>query len=138
MAFSFTATHIVFGVTLLLIVEIVIGGFLPTFLDIKDSHEDMVRRSTDQIKTDIEIINITSNPVEGSCNVTVKNTGSTILETDNFDILIDGVLTDFTCQNSFIDSNNVTVFLIGASIVDGAMIKVITSNGISDYIIYNE
>jgi hypothetical protein len=48
------------------------------------------------------------------------------------------VITTFTCQKSFIDLNDETDFFVDASIEDGTIVKVITSNGISAYEKYRE
>ena len=65
MGFSSTAAIAVISVTLLLIIEILIGNILPMTLDIRDSYEKMRDRSIDQIQTDIEITGITSDTGEG-------------------------------------------------------------------------
>ncbi len=81
----------------------------------------------------------TWNNVEGdSVTITVKNTGSSNLKTENFNILLNGELITFNCQKPYFTPDEETNFTADIAISDGTMVKVITANGISDYEIYNK
>jgi archaellum component FlaF (FlaF/FlaG flagellin family) len=136
MGFSLIASAAILGVTLFLAVEIITGDLLPTIEGINSSYGDMNNRLKDQLQTDINIT-AASRTVSGtnfSYNISVKNTGSVTLNTEDFKILINGTEYQSTCNRLYVHPEN-TVFFQVENVTDagGERIKVITNNGIADY-----
>ena len=136
MGFSLVAAAAIIGVSALMVIELIVGTTIPTITDIHDSFDDMKDRAIDQVQTDINITDVTSE-VNGSnydINVTVENTGSITLKTSNFNILINGTENQFTCSKSYLHPENEIYFNVSSLAGSGKRIlKVVTNNGISDY-----
>ena len=136
MGFSLVAAAAIIGVSILMAIEIIVGSTVPTLTDVHDSFDDMRDRAIDQVQTDINITDVTSE-INGSnydINVTVENTGSTILETTYFNILINGTDKEFTCSKSYLHPENEVYFNVSSLQGTGERrLKVVTDNGISDY-----
>lgn len=136
MGFSLVAAAAIIGVSVLMVIELIVGTTIPTITDIHDSFDDMKDRAIDQVQTDINITDVTSE-VNGSnydINVTVENTGSITLKTSNFNILINGTENQFTCSKSYLHPENEIYFNVSSLAGSGKRIlKVVTNNGISDY-----
>jgi len=60
-----------------------------------------------------------------SLNITVKNIGSTILKTDDFDILLNGAIKSFSCTTPYIYLNGQANFSVISSIASEDIIKVL-------------
>jgi archaellum component FlaF (FlaF/FlaG flagellin family) len=70
-------------------------------------------------------------------NITVENIGDIILQTNDFDILINGTLYQFTCSHPYVSPENHVFFNTTESIQSGEKrIKVVTDNGIVEYYLY--
>ncbi len=136
MGFSLVAAAAIIGVSALMVIELIVGTTIPTITDIHDSFDDMKDRAIDQVQTDINITDVTSE-VNGSnydINVTVENTGSITLKTSYFNILINGTENQFTCSKSYLHPENEIYFNVSSLTGSGKRIlKVVTNNGISDY-----
>jgi len=136
MGFSLSASFAVIGVSILISVEILTGGLIPTITDIDNSYNNMVDRGVNKFQTNINItrINISTNGSNYDYNITVRNTGSISLETGDFIILINGVLQEFSYTDVYLYPKKETYFLI-RNITDSGLIrlKILTDNGISDY-----
>jgi len=138
--FSLVAAFAVIGVSILIAIEIFIGGLLPAITDIDDSYDDMVDRTVDRVQTDINItgVSVSVNGSNYDHNITLENTGSVTLNTDDFTILINGTFQQFSCSDTYLYPEKETYFNIfnlpGSGI---KRLKVITDNGISDYYEYN-
>ena len=139
MGFSLSASTAIIGVALVMSIEIFVSTTVPTVEDVNDAYAEMVDRSIDQVQT---AINITSHRTKPNgdlhdLNIVVQNTGSTTLNTSYFTILINGTQKPFTALTTSVYPQNTTEFTILA--LDGEVtnrVKVITTNGISDYYIY--
>lgn len=136
MGFSLVAAAAIIGVSILMAIEIIVGSTVPTLTDVHDSFDNMRDRAIDQVQTDINITDVTSE-INGSnydINVTVENTGSTTLETTYFNILINGTDKEFTCSKSYLHPENEVYFNVSSLQGTGERrLKVVTDNGISDY-----
>ena len=136
MGFSLVAAAAIIGVSVLMVIELIVGTTIPTITDIHDSFDDMKDRAIDQVQTDINITDVTSVP-NGSnydINITVENTGSVTLNTLNFNILVNGTENQFTCLKSYLHPENEVYFNVSSLAGSGKRIlKVVTNNGISDY-----
>ena len=113
MGFSLVAAFAVIGVSIFIAIEILTGSMLPAITETDESYNDLVDRSIEMVQTDINISNVT---ISGSSpynhNISVKNTGSTILNTSDFTILINGVTQQFICPNSYLYPEKNTYFNI--------------------------
>ena len=136
MGFSLVASAAIIGVAILMAIELILGSAIPTMTDVHDSFDDMRDRAINQIQTDINITDVTSQ-VNGSAhdiNITVENIGSTTLETGDFNIIINGTENVFTCSKEYLHPENEVYFNVSS--VQGSgdrRLKIVTENGISDY-----
>ena len=140
MGFSLVAAFAVIGVSILIAIEIFIGSLLPAITDIDDSYNDMVDRTVDRVQTDINItgVSVSVNGSNYDHNITLENTGSVTLNTDDFTILINGTFQQFSCLDTYLYPEKETYFNISNLPGSGIKrLKVITDNSISDYYEYN-
>jgi archaellum component FlaF (FlaF/FlaG flagellin family) len=136
MGFSLVAATAIIGVALVMAIEIIVGTTFPTMTDVHESLKDMKNRAIDQIQTEISITDVTSTP-NGSnydINITIDNLGSVTLETEYFNILINGTQNAFICSKPNIYPENEVYFNVFNYQNTGLLrLKVVTDNGISDY-----
>ena len=139
MGFSLTASFAIIGVSLLISIEILTGGIIPTIVDTDESYNDMVDRTIEMVQTDINIssVAIYVNGLNYDHNISVKNTGSITLNTSDFTILINGVSQMFRCADAYLYPEQHTTFNVTNLPGDGnKRLKIITGNGIADYFEY--
>lgn len=138
--FSLIAATAIIGVTLLIVIETILGATIPTLTDVHDSFYNMRNRAADLVQTDINVthVEVEANGSDYYINITVKNTGSTTLDTSYFNILINGTEKEATCSKLFLYPENEVYFnvsnLQGTGIYN---LKVVTNNGVSDYYEFN-
>ncbi|RLF58585.1 MAG: hypothetical protein DRN27_05015 [Thermoplasmata archaeon] len=140
MGFSVSTATALIGVAIVMSLEVSIGVMIPLYADVSDSYRDMKTRSIDELQTDITIndVNVTSNATLHDLNITIKNTGSIVLEREYITILIDGVIQDYTGSSTYLYPESSDHYLLnGLSGSGEKKIKIITSNGISCYASYN-
>ena len=131
MGLSLVAAAAIVGVAVLISIEIIVGTTIPTITEVHESYEDMKDRSIEQVQTDIDITGaIWSDP---NTIVTVDNTGSEIVNTSYCNVLFNGASKQFTSTVSYIYPEQTASFLVGEQDQAGDVIKIITTNGISDY-----
>ena len=139
MGFSLIAAAAILGVTLFMAVEIIVSDLLPTMEEMNTSYIDMKDRVNEQIQTDITITGI-SRSVNGTnfdYTLSVQNTGSSTLHTDDFVILINGTNCEFSCTYDYFYPENTVNFTVFNQAGDGLKrMKIITNNGIDDYYTY--
>ena len=138
--FSLIAATAIIGVTLLVIIEITLGATIPTLTDVQDSFYNMRNRAVNRVQTAINITNVgvEENGSDYDINITVRNTGSTTLDTPDFNILINGTEKVATCSKSFLYPEDEAYFNVSNLHDTGFYtLKVITDNGISDYYEFN-
>jgi len=136
MGFSLSASFAVIGVSILISVEILIGGLVPTIDDIDKSYDEKINRGINKIQTDINISNVitTVNLSNYDYNITLENSGSITLETNEFIVLINGKSYDFSCEDSYIFPESEANFVLYNISGSGSIrLKILTENGISDY-----
>ena len=139
MGFSVSVATAIIGVAILMSLEVILADVIPTITDTHDSYDEMKERAVNQIQTDINITNVrtTDNASNYDLNITVENTGSITLETDNFNILVDGTEHPFRCSKTYLHPENYVYFNVTNLPGSGSRrLKVITNNGISDYYEY--
>ena len=139
MGFSLSAATAIIGVSILISIEIIVSTTIPTITDIHDSYDEMRDRSIDRFQTDINITSISTitNGSNYDLNITIKNTGSTSLETKDFNVLINGSAKEFAALSTYLYPQNIvnlTVYNIKGS--GNNRLKIVTNNGISDYYNY--
>lgn len=141
MGFSLSATTAIIGLSIIISIELIVSTTIPTITNVHDSYDEMRERSIDIIQTDINITDVTtiSNGSNYDLNISLKNTGSTTLKTQDFNILINGSNKEFICTSNYLyPENNVnfTVYNIAGS--GQSRLKIVTNNGISDYYTYTK
>jgi archaellum component FlaF (FlaF/FlaG flagellin family) len=136
MGFSLIAAAAILGFTLFMAAEIIISDVLPTIEGINDSYGDMKERLNDQLQTDINITVVSRLPngTDYDYNISVQNTGSVTLTTEDFMILINGTGYSFTCSHRYLHPENTEYFrVVNVAGAGAKRVKVITNNGIADY-----
>jgi archaellum component FlaF (FlaF/FlaG flagellin family) len=139
MGFSLIAAAAILGFTLFMVAEIITSDVLPTIEGINDSYGDMKERLNDQLQTDINItvVSRSVNSVNGTnydYNISVQNTGSVTLTTEDFMILINGTGHPFTCSHKYLHPENTEYFrVVNVTGTGTTRVKVVTNNGIADY-----
>ena len=139
MGFSLIASAAILSVTLFMAAEIITGDLLPTIESINDAYDDMKDRLREQVQTDITISTVTRslNLSNYDYNISVQNTGSITLNTEDFLVLINGTNYQFSSSHIYLHPENVVYFQVVDVAGAGAKrIKVITNNGIADYYTY--
>ena len=139
MGFSLTGAAAIIGISIFVVAEMFAANLLPAVTDTNDSYNDMKERIVDQIQTDITIANATTsdNGTNYDLNITVENTGGITLEVGDFNILINGTGQQFTCSSSYLYIGSEVYFNVtNLSGTGPRRLKVVTSNGISDYYDY--
>ena len=140
MGFSVAAAAAIIGVSLLMILEMFVGNTIPLYAEIQDSYKDMRNRAIDELQTMISVQNVTTSPNASNydLNITLQNTGSTVVDMTYVTLLINGTKTSFTSSSTYLypaSSVNLTSNdLLGSG---QKKLKIITKNGISSYETYN-
>ncbi len=140
MGFSLIASAAILAVTLFMAVEIITGSLLPTLDGINTSYGNLKNRFTDQIQTDINITTVSRSTggLNYDYNITVQNTGSVTLNTEQFAVLVNGVEYPASCSCTHLYPENIAYFSVTNIAGEGAIrIKIISDNGIADYYTYN-
>jgi archaellum component FlaF (FlaF/FlaG flagellin family) len=135
MGLSVAAAAAIIGVSTLIASGYILGSVLPATSNYADSFDDMRNRAVEQIQTDVNITSCATTPASDyDLNITLKNTGSTVLKTSDFNILINGTNQEFTCTKSYLYPENKTYFNVYDLPGEGSRrLKVVSDNGISDY-----
>jgi len=139
MGFSVIAAAAILGLTLFMAVEIIASDLLPTLEDMNKSYDEMKDRHQNQLQSNINITMVlrSANGSNYDYNISVKNTGSATLFTQDFLILINGSEYQFICNRENLYPENTVYFQIVNVAGDGSQrLKVITNNGIADYYTY--
>jgi flagellar protein FlaG len=138
-----SATHMIFFIAAAIIAGGVVGALFVNTQSVADSFGAASKTLSEQLKTDITIINDPENiPQSGDVyTFYVKNTGKTILPTEYVTVIIDGrIIADADMTKtivggsstwSFGDVLQIDVTYTGLSSGDHT-IRVITENGIDD------
>jgi archaellum component FlaF (FlaF/FlaG flagellin family) len=139
MGFSLIAAAAILGFTLFMAAESITSNVLPTIEGINDSYGDLRDRIRDQLQTDINItvVSRSDNGTNYDYNISVQNTGSVTLDTEDFMILINGTGYPFTCSHRYLYPENTVYFrIVDVAGAEAKRIKVISNNGIADYYAY--
>ena len=138
MGFSLTASAAIIGVALVISIELIVSTSIPTVTDVHDSYDEMRDISIEKLQTEINITNIVTSPNASLHDLSfeVKNKGSCTLDTNYFTVLINGTQKAFTSIKRYIYPESSTDFYVSAIGNSTNRIKVVTSNGVSDYYEY--
>jgi archaellum component FlaF (FlaF/FlaG flagellin family) len=139
MGFSLAAATAIIGVAVLISLELIVGTTIPTITEIHNSYDEMRNRAIDQLQTEISIADASTsaNASNYDLNITVENTGSTTLKTQNFDILINGTKYNYECNKEYLYPTSQVYFNVRNLQGNGTRtLKMITSKGISKYYEY--
>ncbi|HDO19273.1 MAG TPA: hypothetical protein ENG74_00945 [Thermoplasmatales archaeon] len=137
MGFSTVAAVAILGVCLVVCIDIFTGSVAPSVSDLGISYREMGERIAEKIQTDIDIVGYSTTPSTGTpfnLTIVVKNNGSTTIETDECNILINGTIYSFSSTPEYLYPKKTASFTISGLTERGLKrIKVVTGNGISDY-----
>lgn len=136
MGFSLSASFAVIGVSILISLEIFIGAIIPTIDDIDKSYDEKISRGINKIQTDINISNVftAANLSNYDYNISIENSGSITLKTNEFIVLINGKSYDYVCEDLYLFPESETNFLVYNISGSGSIrLKILAENGISDY-----
>lgn len=135
MGFSTIAAATIVGLSFIIILGTISGEFLPTLSEVNDSYRNIGRRVLNQVHTGINItsMDVMTPPGDIYLNVTIKNTGSVILNTSDFSIIVNGSLQSFNASEPVIYPENEVFFLVNVDDSGPKSIKVFTGNGVADY-----
>ena len=139
MGLSTAAAFAIIGVSILIVAEVTLGDIFPSISDICESYEDMRDRAIDRLQSDIDITNTTTitNGTGYDLNITIKNTGSTVIDLRYMTILVEGEKKSFNYNNRYIYPESETTLTIYNLTGSGSKrLKVITNLGISKYTTY--
>jgi len=137
MGFSLTAAFAILSISIFVSIEIFSSQILPIIDDFENSNTQMIRRYNDKLETCINIteINVTNNLSNYDYNITIENTGKTVLITSEINILINGDLQEFQCSDKYVLPLTHSYFIFNNLQYSGNIrFKAITENGIEDYI----
>lgn len=138
-----SATHIIFFIAAVIIAGSVVGALFVNTQSVTDSLSAASKTLSEQLRTDITIINDPENiPTSGDVyTFYVKNTGNTILPIEYVNVIIDGVIIpDADMTKTLVDGSStwnygdvlqIDVTYPGLPSGDHT-IRVITENGIDD------
>ena len=136
---SLSASFAIIGVTILTAVEIFTVSVIPTLTNLHESYDEMIDRNLLEIQTNINITSV-STALNGSNydhTISIKNKGSTTLIIEDFNILINGIIQNFNGNDNYLFPENETQLHVNNLSGSGSQrLKVISGNGISDYIEY--
>ena len=139
MGFSTSAAFAILGVCLVVCIDILSSSVLPAASELERSYKKLEDRLVERANTDIEITNITKslgNPY--NISITVKNTGSINLEVEDFTVMVNGIVEDFSYNSPYLYPENTVILNITNLTYTGLVrVKVVTGNGVSDYETYS-
>ena len=136
MGFSLSAAFAIIGMSIFVAIEIFSTQFSPVIYDYENSNSELIERYIKRIETNINItqVNITSNLTNYDFNITIKNTGANVLKTNEINVLINGNLESFQCNDKYIIPIVETNLILKNLNYNGIVrIKIITGNGIEEY-----
>ena len=136
MGFATSITIAIFFVSLLVIASVIYPILISSYRTAQNSYDDHHDIHLDQLNTAIDITSLTD-LTENSMTITVLNKGSTVLNVDSSDILIDGLYTNYSAASTgyWMPLEEVR-FMVTTSTSNDHLISFITEHGNSDYIIF--
>ncbi len=141
MGFSTTAAFTIIFITSLVVVGMVYSTFYEQLRDYVYQLKLEKEEINEKANTKLEILSLTAvgTNTTHDLTITVKNAGTVTLKVSKFDLLIDGVLVNFTYDRDYLyPETNVT---IQANNLDGGTgtthrLKLVANNGYAIYYTY--
>jgi archaellum component FlaF (FlaF/FlaG flagellin family) len=136
MGFSLVAAFSIICVSVFIAFEIFSVQVLPVFNDCESSYSSKVNRYLDKLDTKIiiEEVILSNNLSNYDYNISVNNTGEKTLRTNDFNIIIDGKIYDFVCNETYLlPLNQANFYIYNVTGTGDIRLKVVTGNGIKDY-----
>ncbi|RLF35752.1 MAG: hypothetical protein DRN03_04690 [Thermoplasmata archaeon] len=139
MGFSTTAAVAIICTSLLFSINLALTSMLPSISDLNDSYRLFEKKFIERKETDIDITNVTStNGTPFNLSIEVKNTGSVTLETEDFTIIINGEMHNYSCSEPYLFPGRIVNFTVTGLTERGeTRIKVVTGNGIEKYEVWS-
>lgn len=141
MGFSVSAAALIVGISLLIAFEGFTTAITPFVSDVHEAYSEMIDKKTKASHVSINIINVTTNS-NGSgsvdCAIEVENTGSCTITLQRCSLLIDGVLTVFHTNETFLfPGRSATLFVFHLPLSGLTRMKLVTEHNIATYIELN-
>jgi archaellum component FlaF (FlaF/FlaG flagellin family) len=136
MGFATSITIAIFFVSFLIIASMTYPILINSYKTLQNSRVTNHDIHMDQLNTAVDIIRLTD-LTENSITITVLNKGSTVLNVDSSDILIDGLYANYSAAPTghWMPLEEVR-FTINTSTSSDHRISFITENGNSDFIMF--
>ncbi len=141
MGFSVSMTFAIFLVAFIALSSILVSSYDYRSNLIDDAKEVRQERMLDELQTDLEITSTSHNAMGSFLTINVNNTGSTVLNANKVDVILDGSLKTGDISSLMVDGVATTVWapdeplrinITGVS-SNPARVKLIAENGIADY-----
>lgn len=136
MGLSVSVASAIIAVSVIIVIEISLGNLLPVLTNLNDSYESFKDRAVDKIQSDIDIKSISTTP-NGSgydLNITIENTGSTVVDTNYCNVLVNGTFYSFHSSKNHLYPKKSAFFTIENLSGNGQFrLKIVSNLGISDY-----
>ncbi|MBS3802183.1 MAG: hypothetical protein KGY65_05480 [Candidatus Thermoplasmatota archaeon] len=123
-----------------MVLEVSVGTVLPVLTDLDESYDKMRNRAVEELQTDIQINDMSTQANNSLHDLTINltNSGSTVIETSYITVLIDGSNSVFAVDELYwFPESSYTMMVPGISGSGVHQVKVITKNGICDYATYS-
>jgi flagellar protein FlaF len=132
MGFATSIAISIFFIAIMLIATVTYPVIFHSTTSIRDSINDKHKLQMSRLNTHINIMSATQ--TGGNINITLSNRGSTVLNANKSDILVDGNYTSYIVSPSglWLPGKN-AVFSVNADAATNHTLKIITENGISAY-----
>ncbi|MCE8425501.1 MAG: hypothetical protein J5U17_06955 [Candidatus Methanoperedens sp.] len=131
MGFATSITVAIFFLSFMVIASIVYPVLSRSYNNIQESIDVKHNIQLNELNTRINILSTTANG-GGNIDITVSNDGSTVLHANRSNVIVNGILSNYTVTPSglWLPKKN-AVFSVNTG-ATSPPIKVITENGISD------
>lgn len=141
MGFSVSAAALIIGISFLIAFEGFTTAIVPLVSDVHQSYSEMMDKKTEASQASIDIINVSTNS-NGSgyvdCAIYIKNSGSNTITLQRCSLLIDGILTVFQTNDSFLFPERfATLFVYHLPLSGLTRMKLVTEHNIATYIEVN-
>jgi len=125
-------------VAMVIAVSIIFSTLSANYEMLKEAENVKNKIEYEQLHTTINIENVTYN--SGTVIINATNEGSTVIETDKIDVLINGELYTANITSTSVNGTNVTIWIPEETLrievnsaVSPSRVKLVTDNGVSDY-----
>lgn len=137
MGFSVSAAAAIIGVSCLIALEIFGGTLLPASTALYYAHSDFKKRAIQEMQTDFSITSIatTANGTgHHDLNITLENTGSSVIRCQKSSIIINGTLHNFSYSTTYVyPLKSVNFSVYNLSYTGQVRVKIISNYGVSTY-----